>query len=1416
MKNYFRIMLITLLCVAYASITIAEQQHAIPGSKSGPTIKSTAAGCLPGGGFKYMDINNVRFRVNTGGDMWWNFEVAQYEIPKGSKKMSMFSASLWIGGIDANDQLKLAALRYRQGAGGSVGSGNDYWPGPLTTNGTASISEATCAKYDKLFPITRSEVDDFLAWQENKSAFPAYVIPESIKNWPAHGDESLNQSYNLAPFFDSDGDLEYDPEKGDYPYYDVSNKLCHTNLPTAEGNGILVDQVLKGDATLWWVFNDKGNIHTETKGSPIGLEIRGQAFGFATNDEINNMTFYSYEIINRSTFRLRDTYFSQWVDTDLGEAKDDYVGCDVRRGLGYCYNGKPVDGNGQSWAYGDQPPAIGVDFFQGPYMDPNGLDDPKFNPKTGENCDVSINGVNFANDIVDDERFGMRRFLFHTNSSGNFDSDPDYAPDYYNLLRGIWADGTRMIYGGKAHASAGGYGPACDFMFPGDSDPCNWGTGGQPPNGPVYWTEVTAGNPPEDRRFMQSAGPFTLEPGAVNYITVGIPWARAASGGPFASVELLRVVDDKCQDLFDNCFKVIQGPNAPDLTIQELDKELVIYISNKKTPDAGNNFNESYQEIDPSIKSPDELGSNARYDSTYNFEGYMVYQLQNAEVSIADIHNDKLARLVFQCDVKNDVTTLKNYNFDQAIGASVPVQEVQGNNQGIVHSFRLQSDAFAERLINHKQYYFLAVAYGFNQFMKYSDDAGSQVPGVSGLLGQKRTFLAGRKNIEVYTGIPHLAVGTTGISSEYGDGPVITRIQGQGNGGQLIDLSDESIAEILTKQPADSLLNPLGSANYPICYHPTYKKGRGPVNIKVIDPLNVKDASYTLRLDSLYYETIKVQSDTASIQTAMWSLIDNATGIVYPRENSSTSIRTTITNYNEELFLTEGEQPFPELGISVSIQQIFHCGPYQVGKTAEATPKPVWGILLNNNGLIESSIEYADSSRQWLSGVPDIDGGFMFDWIRSGTVKDLAESGINNDWNMGAANKPYDPDGSFEKILNGTIAPYFMTAYNTQNEAGPAMNNSTGNTSKVLSRAVDLASVDIVFTPDKTKWTRSVVVEMCPDTSLSDGHVEKFAIRAGKSVNVDGETDVESADPMKNSNYIDSTGMGWFPGYAINIETGERLNIMFGENSWLAGENGRDMKFNPTSKLLDNGGNIIFGGQHYFYVMSHTEGKKDNIPDRRFDCPAYDAGANLRANLARSSNILLRFRMDYQYSNAMYVGIPLAVPDQEWLSNDVKVRIRMQKPYHRYYSTDLHNSTADITDTENRNYPMYTFDTKGIATVTNSITKAKSDLDLINVVPNPYYAYSNYETTQVDNRVKITNLPQKCTVTIYSANGTIIRQYNKDESKTTVDWDLKNFAGIPISGGIYIIHIKSEGVGERVIKFFGALRPVDLNSFPTN
>ncbi len=99
---------------------------------------------------------------------------------------------------------------------------------------------------------------------------------------------------------------------------------------------------------------------------------------------------------------------------------------------------------------------------------------------------MAINGVNFGDGIVDNERYGMRRFVYHNNSNAgvpNYMTDPSYAPEYYLFLRGIWKDNTKMAYGGNANRAAGAYGPDCDFMFPGDTDPCDWGTGGQPPNG---------------------------------------------------------------------------------------------------------------------------------------------------------------------------------------------------------------------------------------------------------------------------------------------------------------------------------------------------------------------------------------------------------------------------------------------------------------------------------------------------------------------------------------------------------------------------------------------------------------------------------------------------------------------------------------------------------------------------------------------------------------------------------------------------------------------------------------------------------------------------------------------------------------------------------------------------------------------
>lgn len=257
--------------------------------------------------------------------------------------------------------------------------------------------------------------------------------------------------------------------------------------------------------------------------------------------------------------------------------------------------------------------------------------------------------------------------------------------------------------------------------------------------------------------------------------------------------------------------------------------------------------------------------------------------------------------------------------------------------------------------------------------------------------------------------------------------------------------------------------------------------------------------------------------------------------------------------------------------------------------------------------------------------------------------------------------------------------------------------------------------------------------------------------------------------------------------------------MMYGESSWLVGENGRDMQFNPTPNFTTPLGDVLFGGKHFVYVFRHSPSSGG--------CPAYDGGEwiynKLRNNGNYNPNAITQMKV---FGEIMWTGIPLSVKGKEWLNNDVTIQLRVTHPYERYM-------WGGASAGPNNGWPSYGFTTRDIATEKSNNEQAKSALDLISVVPNPYYAYSDYETSQLDNRVKIVNLPVKCTIKIYTINGTLIRTITKDNDMTSVDWDLKNHAAIPISSGTYLIHVDAPGIGEKVIKWFGVIRQVDLNAF---
>ena len=1194
----YKVRQIVILSLAFFSIDLIAKENVENLNATSVVHTKVAAGCSPSTSQTDLDVNNVRTIIMGGGDMWWNLDDARYEIPKDGNKHSMFAGALWIGGVDDGGQLKVAAMTYRQG-------GNDFWPGPLNTT-NATISSDECNKWDTHFKLERSDVEEYVARFETD---PTYIIPESILEWPAHGDESQGQDEFLAPFFDANGNGLYEPYDGDYPDYNIT--------------GTNSEAKLFGDQTLFWIFNDKGNIHTETEALPLGLEVHAQAFGFAADNEVNDMTFYNYKIINRSTLPLNDTYFGQWVDPDLGYYLDDYVGCDVGLGLGFCYNGDAEDEGARG--YGFNPPAIGVDFFQGPIADAGDLID---NDRDG---------------VVDElgEQIIMSKFVYYNNDNTVI-GNPDNGTDIYNYLRGIWRDNVPMTYGGDGHGSGlGTTTEECNFMFPGTSDPEFPGQ---------EWTEVTAGNIPADRRFLQSAGSFTLEPGAVNTITTGVVWARAKSGGQTASIQLVKIYDREAQALFDNNFNILNGPDAPDITIRELDKELIFTLSNAAT---SNNINESYREKDPYITKPENLETK---DSAYTFQGYLVYQLKDATVSVTDLDDPDKARLIFRTDIKDTVTGIVNQYLDPILGVYTPIEEIQSVlsegvigsvDQGVEFSFRISDDKFAlgnTRLVNHKTYYFMSLAYGYNRAEENSSPYDVNAIDYD---GRNQPYISGRRNIKVYSGIPHFTESENGgmtLNATYGDGVKIKRLEGQGNGGMSLDLTEETVSQILNSEDHRSLF-------------PTYKQGDGPIAISVVDPVKIPQGDFTFKLMDPIFNASTVTS------YGRWELINDETG--------------SIVSYSNEDILVGSEKYITELGLNVKVLQASNPGD---------DPDNI-----ENNGLISGTIEFENVNDRWLSGVADRDDEseffslWGFNWIRAGSFENENNS-LLSDYGLSE-----DPNGAFEGAVvqtnlafgfewsGGTWAPYrFASHFND----GPGINNSITN----LAKLENLNSVDIVITDDQSKWSRVCVVEAQEDTTLAEGSQLKMGLRQSLSVGKNGEPD-GAVD--KNGNLIN--GMGWFPGYAIDIETGERLNIIFSEDSWQKSENGDDMQWNPTGELTTeqfpqydpsspvgdqfSGGNYLLGGKHFVYVVkgeSWVKGTGDyinNIADCDFS-PNYDESAWIYANLSKVSASEPLGTLTGKWSvfkNVTWVGAPLLAPGRSFnLSNTVTVKLRVTKPYKQY------------------------------------------------------------------------------------------------------------------------------------------------------
>lgn len=458
-----------------------------------------------------LNSNDVHCNVSSTGDLFNTFNdetLPGFEVPVGSGLKTIYAGNLWVGGKSLDQSIKLVAEQFQA-------DGMDWFCGPLTIDGNAATTEQTQIDYNQVWIANAPEValhqlyfELLNSGQSTETDFPdGYTIPQWMIQWPAHGDVSMNQSLYLAPFFDYNNNGIYDVENGDYPLF------C-------------------GEECVYFIFNDKGGIHTESGGEAIGLEVHGMMFTVqnALYESLEKTVFVKYKIINRGGQTLIDSFIGLWLDFDIGNPSDDYLATDVQNGAVVGINGDSFDeASSGSSGYGSDLPLQAAMLLQGAFQDADNID----NPFTTNIVQVENSfgiayescGLGYADWIVDNERMGLRRTIYFNNSSNGTNGTPNSPQHFYNYLQGIWKNGQQLVYSGNG---TGVDSSPSRFVYPGDSDPLMWGTQGelvQP------WSESSAGNIPGDRRVIMSSGPFTLQPGETNYFDVAFVYARESEDG---------------------------------------------------------------------------------------------------------------------------------------------------------------------------------------------------------------------------------------------------------------------------------------------------------------------------------------------------------------------------------------------------------------------------------------------------------------------------------------------------------------------------------------------------------------------------------------------------------------------------------------------------------------------------------------------------------------------------------------------------------------------------------------------------------------------------------------------------------------------------------------------------------------------
>jgi hypothetical protein len=505
-----------------------------------------------------MLINNIfNYYSNNGDGSFNNFSSTSegFEFPKGDDKATCIFEDGIVWGCQQAGNLKVG--------------GSTYWhglqAGPIITSGTATtspVADDPLSSANRLFRV-RPDLKPIAGVTDPTDPAAAgelAIVQNSEVALIGRYESGIKAATILAQYW---ADWNEWPAALGAPFIDVNGDGVYNPLVDVPG-------IAQADQTMWYVSNDLDatRVNTLSGSTPIGLEMQRTIWAYNLNGALANTIFASTKIINKSGVRLDSMYVSQWFDPDLGDANDDYSGCDTIRSLGYVYNGAASDANFA--LYNLVCPASGFDFFQGPLV-------------KGAATDTAIFGLKYR---LGYKNLPMTSFNFFINGNPTY-TDPPHGNyegtiEWYRLLRG---------YVGTSGAQ---------YINPITNKATTYVMSGDPVAGTGWIDGKIAG--PGDRRECLCSGPFTMLAGDTQEVVVANLAGRGADY--LSSVTQLKAADDFAQSIYNRLFSFPSAPTPPKLQVVALDGKVVLNWG------------------DPVSSAKTE----SQNDNGYTFEGYNIWQ----------------------------------------------------------------------------------------------------------------------------------------------------------------------------------------------------------------------------------------------------------------------------------------------------------------------------------------------------------------------------------------------------------------------------------------------------------------------------------------------------------------------------------------------------------------------------------------------------------------------------------------------------------------------------------------------------------------------------------------------------------------------------------------------------------------------